>query len=142
MGVPMLRPSPSSPGLPSILALNPAWLDIFRFCSIRDLGASLAVDRNWRAAGDSHHVWADAYDRTQRVDDSSAPSGENLLRSLIERPFGEDAVGWHVAVLAEDHGYSNERYYTGWDSGREACAPDSHEMQDESLPTVPKPTPT
>eukprot|EP00439_Symbiodinium_sp_Y106_P013399 s1589_g1.t3 len=113
MGVPMLRPTPGSPGLPSILALNPAWLDIFRFCSIRDLGASLAVDRNWRAAGDSHHVWADAYDRTQRVDDSSAPSGENLLRSLIERPFGEDAVGWHVAVLAEDHGYSNERYYTG-----------------------------
>jgi len=109
----MLRPTPGSPGLPSILALNPAWLDIFRFCSIRDLGASLAVDRNWRAAGDSHHVWADAYDRTQRVDDSSAPSGENLLRSLIERPFGEDAVGWHVAVLAEDHGYSNERYYTG-----------------------------
>ncbi|CAE7563585.1 PAP13 [Symbiodinium pilosum] len=114
MGVPMLRPTtPGSPGSPNILALNPAWLDIFRFCSIRDLGASLAVDRHWRAAVDSHHVWADAYDRTQRVDDSSAPSGENLLRSLIERPFGEDAVGWHVAVLAEDHGYSTERYYAG-----------------------------
>ena len=99
-------------------------------------------------------------DRTQRVDDSSAPSGtfagfmcvelspkcprsvgkrgEDLLRSLIERPFGEalaegclsgnslfwlqDAVGWHVAVLAEDHGYSNERYYTGWANGpKPAC---------------------
>eukprot|EP00438_Fugacium_kawagutii_P023284 Skav226221 [mRNA] locus=scaffold1218:21756:27153:- [translate_table: standard] len=28
--------------------------------------------------------------------------GEGPLRSLIQRPFGEDAIGWHVAVLCED----------------------------------------
>eukprot|EP00913_Durusdinium_trenchii_P025698 g24117.t2 len=94
----MIRPSPQLTGSPSC---SEAWLDIFRFCSIRDLGASLAVDKHWSTMGNCYHVWADAYDRTQRVDDSSCPS-EGPLRSLIQRPFGEDAVGWHVAVLAED----------------------------------------
>ncbi|CAJ1350246.1 unnamed protein product, partial [Effrenium voratum] len=92
---------------------NPAWLDIFRFCSIRDLGASLAVDKHWRTVVDSPYVWADAYDRTQRVDDSSSPIREGTLRSLIDRPFGEDAIGWHVAVLAEDSTDGAERYFTG-----------------------------
>eukprot|EP00930_Biecheleria_cincta_P040198 TRINITY_DN27561_c0_g1_i2.p1 TRINITY_DN27561_c0_g1~~TRINITY_DN27561_c0_g1_i2.p1 ORF type:complete len:737 (-),score=118.66 TRINITY_DN27561_c0_g1_i2:74-2284(-) len=112
MGVPMLRPSGQAGGSSSVslLVLNPAWLDVFSFCSVQDLGACLAVDRHWLAVADSHHVWADAYDRTQRVDDSSAPSGEGGLRSLIERPFGEDAVGWHVSVLVED---GSERYSSG-----------------------------
>ncbi|CAK9052913.1 Hypothetical protein (Fragment) [Durusdinium trenchii] len=101
MGVPMLRPSEPARTTVNTMVPNPAWLDIFRFCSIRDLGASLAVDKHWSTMGNCYHVWADAYDRTQRVDDSSCPS-EGPLRSLIQRPFGEDAVGWHVAVLAED----------------------------------------
>eukprot|EP00434_Breviolum_minutum_P012380 symbB.v1.2.010905.t1/scaffold720.1/size169259/16 len=101
MGVPMLRPTPVSPMNVNSMVPIPAWFDIFRFCSISDLGASLAVDKHWKAVADSNHVWADAYDRTQTVDDSSSPS-KGPLRSLIQRPFGEDAVGWHVAVLAED----------------------------------------
>ncbi|CAJ1393524.1 unnamed protein product [Effrenium voratum] len=111
MGVPMLRPT--SPSAVSVLVPNPAWLDIFRSCSIRDLGASLAVDKHWRTVVDSPYVWADAYDRTQRVDDSSSPIREGTLRSLIDRPFGEDAIGWHVAVLAEDSTDGAERYFTG-----------------------------
>ncbi|CAE8672672.1 unnamed protein product, partial [Polarella glacialis] len=120
MGVPMLRPGLDGVSGPSslrsvdcaasLLALNPAWFDIFRFCGVQDLGACLAADRSWKAVADAHHVWADAYDRTQCVDASSAPNGEGLLRSLIERPFGEDAVGWEVAVLIED---GSERYSTG-----------------------------
>mmetsp|Transcript_65673 Transcript_65673/g.116438 ORF Transcript_65673/g.116438 Transcript_65673/m.116438 type:complete len:700 (+) Transcript_65673:49-2148(+) len=111
MGVPMLRPTSSEcRSCAANVALNPAWIDIFRFCTVRDLGTLISVARDWWAVVDSHHVWADAYDRTQRVDASSAPNGENLLRSLIERPFGEDAVGWHVRVLIED---GSERYSSG-----------------------------
>eukprot|EP00435_Cladocopium_sp_Y103_P040287 s58_g10.t3 len=118
MGVPMLRPTPASLTVSSVNSMVPipAWLDIFRFCSISDLGASLAVDKHWRTVADSYHVWADAYERTQRVDDSSSPNGEGPLRSLIQRPFGEDAIGWHVAVLSEENapdGSEQEKYYTG-----------------------------
>eukprot|EP00931_Biecheleriopsis_adriatica_P086876 TRINITY_DN61433_c0_g1_i1.p1 TRINITY_DN61433_c0_g1~~TRINITY_DN61433_c0_g1_i1.p1 ORF type:complete len:728 (+),score=135.18 TRINITY_DN61433_c0_g1_i1:51-2234(+) len=121
MGVPMLRPDaePDSAGSAHGHACSAsggppgglgAWLDIFSFCDVRDLGMCLAVDKQWWAVVDSPHIWAYAYDRTQRVDASSAPNGEGVLRSLIERPFGEDAVGWHVAVLIED---GSENYSTG-----------------------------
>lgn len=114
----MLRPTPASLTVSSVnnMVPIPAWLDIFRFCSISDLGASLAVDKHWRTVADSYHVWADAYERTQRVDDSSSPNGEGSLRSLIQRPFGEDAIGWHVAVLSEENapdGSEQEKYFTG-----------------------------
>jgi len=112
MGVPLRRPTaaPLKPELPSPDVLDPAWLDVLRFCGVPDLGACIAVSRCWCSATDSHHVWADAYERTQRADAASAPAGECSLRALIERPFGEDAVGWRVAVLVED---GTERQATG-----------------------------
>jgi len=106
MGVPLHRPT-APDFFPDVL--DPTWLDVFRFCTVRDLGACLAVARSWRLVADSHHVWVDAYNLSQRVDSTSAPGGE-CFRALIERPFGEDAVGWRVSVLMED---GTERYASG-----------------------------
>lgn len=77
-------------------------LDVFRYLAVPDLGACLRVSRGWRNDADSHPVWVDAYDHTQRVDATSEPTGECSLKALIQRPFGEDAVGWVVSVLMED----------------------------------------
>eukprot|EP00927_Polykrikos_kofoidii_P032154 TRINITY_DN27473_c0_g1_i1.p1 TRINITY_DN27473_c0_g1~~TRINITY_DN27473_c0_g1_i1.p1 ORF type:complete len:673 (+),score=69.93 TRINITY_DN27473_c0_g1_i1:84-2102(+) len=88
----------------------PTWQIVFRFCTVPDLGKCLGVSKSWWIVADSHHTWKYAYDRTQRVDPTSEPAGEGCLRTLIERPFGEDALGWRVAVLLED---GTDRYATG-----------------------------
>jgi hypothetical protein len=102
MGVPLRRPATAASDLfvPDVFA--PIWLDVFRFCSVKTLGSCLAVSKSWNAVADDSHVWIDTYERTQWVDSTSEPMGEGSLRALIQRPFGEEAAGWRVAVLLED----------------------------------------
>lgn len=84
-------------------------LDVFQFCTVADLGRCLAVSQGWKIDADVHPVWVDIYARTQKVDAVSEPCDQGL-RALIQRPFGEDAVGWRVAVLVED---GSNRYAEG-----------------------------
>jgi len=116
MGVP-LRRSPSTQvhadahGSSDVLPpLGSTWLEVYRCCDALDLGRCLAVNKTWNLTADADHVWKDAYERTQRVDTLSEPGGEQSLRALIDRPFGEDAVGWQVEVLTEE---GIERYAKG-----------------------------
>lgn len=83
-------------------------LQAFRFCGVADIGACLAVSRRWHKNADCEITWASLYEHTQRVDIAHEVNGP--LRALIERPFGEAAVGWRVAVLAD---FEEERYDYG-----------------------------
>mmetsp|Transcript_63307 Transcript_63307/g.151008 ORF Transcript_63307/g.151008 Transcript_63307/m.151008 type:complete len:724 (+) Transcript_63307:122-2293(+) len=113
MGVPLRRSSAAQAVAEARLApdvLSATWLEVFRCCSVHDLGRCLAVSKTWNLVADSHHVWKDTYERTQRADATSEPGDEDFLRALIDRPFGDDAVGWQVEVLTEE---GIERYAKG-----------------------------
>ena len=52
-------------------------------------------------------VWLKAYTLTQHVSEGSGAllskeGGCTRLEALIRRPFGQDAVGWQLAVYMED----------------------------------------
>ena len=57
------------------------------------------MNKNWHVYNDPEQVWAFTYDHTEEAD---LEGGSTALKALIERPFGEVAVGWRVAVLLED----------------------------------------
>jgi len=98
-------------------------LQTFQFCNVADLGACLAVSRGWHANGNSEPAWAAVYETTQRVDCGAGAGGTSQeLRALIERPFGDRAVGWRVAVLHQEVGDEHfaEGHVTAYNAATDA----------------------
>lgn len=76
-------------------------LVVASFFDVSGIGRWATCSRTARADAAVDFVWADAYDRTQRTEGNVCEE----VRDLIERPFGNAAVGWHVSV-----------YFPEWDA--------------------------